>query len=71
MGVNIIRPDSAAQPRTKTRAQLQAELESTEKKLEAAIRSNAMLEECIVEMADILANDFGMPELTEGWTEEG
>lgn len=52
MGINIIRADSAAQPRTKTRAQLQAELESTEKKLEAAIRSNAMLEECIVEMAE-------------------
>lgn len=52
MGVNIIRSDSAAQPRTKTRAQLQVELESTKKKLEAAIRSNAMLEECIVEMAE-------------------
>lgn len=54
MGLNIIRQDSAAQPRTKTRAQLQTELEATEKKLEAAIRSNAMLEECLVEMAGIV-----------------
>ncbi len=47
--------------RIKTRAELQAEneelrvgLTATQRKLDAAIRSNAMLEDCIVEMAQVV-----------------
>lgn len=51
MGVNIIRKDSVKE-RKKTVAELQAELEATRHKLDAAIQSNAMLEDCLVEMAE-------------------
>ncbi len=48
----VAAPEPAEQPPTVE--ELQAELAATQRKLDAAIHSNAMLEDCIVEMAQVV-----------------
>lgn len=45
-------PEPAAPPPTVE--ELQAELAATQKRLDAAIQSNAILEDCVVEMAGVV-----------------
>lgn len=47
-------PEPEPEPEPPTVEELQAELAATQKRLDAAIQSNAMLEDCVVEMAGVV-----------------